>query len=81
MHLDKDKFNGNYDEQSEPDLDDIPSSEKIVQDQDIRLRVEERRRLDEEAWNSNPLTIKPLNKLQHIGKKQAALIKYDIFRI
>jgi len=62
--LDKDKFNGNYDEQSEQESEDTLS---INQMDESRMRLEERRQVSDEPWNSNTLTIKPLNKLQNIG--------------
>lgn len=64
MILDKDKFNGNYDEQSEQESEDTLS---INQMDESRMRLEERRQVSDEPWNSNTLTIKPLNKLQNIG--------------
>lgn len=64
MILDKDKFNGNYDEQSEQESEDTSS---INQMDESRMRLEERRQVSDEPWNSNTLTIKPLNKLQNIG--------------
>jgi len=60
--LDKDKFNGNYDEQSEQESEDTLS---INQMDESRMRLEERRQVSDEPWNSNTLTIKPLNKLQN----------------
>ncbi|XP_023342321.1 zinc finger protein 184 [Eurytemora carolleeae] len=68
---DKDKFNGNYDEQSEQESEDTLS---INQMDESRMRLEERRQVSDEPWNSNTLTIKPLNKLQNIGVHESVIV-------